>query len=137
MKENNTIEDHAQIEETIESEIAELKKDSTGVIDVIGLDVIRLNNKVDTVEEAKAALEKHTTDTFDILTIGNETYVIKTTLANLNEVNSLIPEDLEPTQAIPIQVKISEILQEAGLDVGINTDTDNVEAEVESKIEIA
>jgi len=101
------------------AEIVELKENANGVIDVIGLDVIRLNEPVETVEEAKKVLEQNSTNTFDILTIGNETYIIKTTLADLNKVNALIPEDLEPAQAIPIQVKISEILAAAGLDVGI------------------
>jgi len=96
--------------------------------DVIGLDVLRLNTEVETVEEAAAAIKEHANETFDIVNSSGATFVIRTTVADLNKINGVIPEDLEQADAIAVQVKIAEVLQKAGLDVGIN---DEQKAELE------
>lgn len=140
--ENNTIEETIEIEETSELEAAEaaeaiaaeLKENATGVIDVIGLDVLRLNKRVDTIEEAETVLKEYTETAVDILQVGDSTFVIRATLADLNKVNALIPEDLDSSEAIPIQIKISEILQKAGLNIGIN---DEMQAALEEEMAAA
>jgi len=91
-----------------------------GMRDVIGLDVLRLTRKVDTVEEAKAVLAEMVSESFDIINSDNSTFILRTSVADLNYVNGVVPEDLEAAEAIPIQVKISEMLSAQGLDVGID-----------------
>jgi len=93
---------------------------TAGVRDVIGLDVLRLNKKVQTIDEAKKVLIDNISEDFDIVTTEESTYVIRTSVADLNYVNGVIPEDLEQKEAFAVQVKISEMLQSAGLNVGID-----------------
>ncbi len=101
----------------LESLVVDRKESMT---DVIGLDVLRLNTEVNTPEEAAAAIKEYANETFDIVNSNGATFVIRTTVADLNKINGVIPEDLEQADAIAVQVKIAEVLQKAGLDVGIN-----------------
>ena len=98
-----------------------------GMVDVIGLDVLRLNKKVETKEEALAYLKEHVNESFDIINSDDSTFILRTSVADLNKVNGVIPEDLESAEAIPIQVKISEMLSAQGLNVGID---DNAKEEI-------
>ena len=118
----------------ISAEEVVVEKDTTSskIIDVIGLDVLRINTVIDTVEEAKAYIEEHASETFDILEVNGSTFIIRTIVADLNKINGVIPEDLEAHDAIPIQVKIGDILQAAGLNVGIN---ENAQAEIDAALE--
>lgn len=93
-----------------------------GMRDVIGLDVLRLTRKVETVEEAKAVLAEMVSESFDIINSDDSTFILRTSVADLNHVNGVVPEDLEAAEAIPIQVKISEMLSAQGLNVGIDAD---------------
>ena len=93
-----------------------------GMRDVIGLDVLRLTKKVETKEEALKILAEMVNESFEIINSDDSTFVIRTSVADLNSVNGVVPEDLEAAEAIPIQVKISEMLSAQGLDVGINED---------------
>jgi hypothetical protein len=125
------IEDLAAAQEAA-GDIVPLKLDESA-IDIIGLDVFRLNKSVSTVEEANAAIEKFSTTTVGIVEIAGSTFVIRATLAKLNELNAMDPSDMETHEAIPVQVKIAELLQEAGLNVGVNQEMkDIIEKEIDN-----
>jgi len=89
--------------------------------DIIGLDVFRLNENIED-DNIEAFLNEHIDTRTERLEIEGEVYVIRSSIADLNKVNALLPEDMDAKQAIPIQLKIADMLQEAGLNVGINED---------------
>lgn len=93
-----------------------------GTIDVIGLDVFQTHRTFKDKEEAQEFLSSATRESFDTVEIDNETFIIRSTISDLNRVTSVIPEDLHAKVAIQVQVKIAEILQNAGIKVGIDQD---------------
>ena len=108
-------------------EIAEIveRTEGGGMVDVIGLDVLELHEGVKTEEEAKAYVDKHVSQTFDLIQIEGRSFVIRSMVSDLNKVGSLIPEDMDAKTAIPIQMKIAEVLKSSGLNIGINAEMIN------------
>lgn len=104
----------------------------TGTIDVIGLDVLKAPKIITTEKEAKALIKDASRETFDMIEVDGETFIIRTMIADLNRLTSVIPEDLERNQAIKVQVKIAEILQRAGINVGVN---DNIDPALKETLE--
>lgn len=103
-------------------DIVKRVKSTKGVIDVIGLDVLELHDDIKNAAEAEEYIKKHVNQTIDFLEIGDRKFAVRTMISDLNRVVSLIPEDMDSKVAIPIQIKIAEVLQQAGLNVNIKED---------------
>ena len=94
-----------------------------GNIDIIGLDVLRVNtyegaiSPVLNIEDAKNYLYNCTRESFDYIVLSGTTYIIRTIVADLNKITSLLPEDLDPADRLALQMRISEILSGAGIAV--------------------
>lgn len=101
-------------------DIVSMRIEGDGARDVIGIEVLSLHGDIKTDADAEAHIAENTTNSFGLIEVEGQMFVVKTTVANLNKVNMVDPMDLQPQEAIPIQVKISEMLEAAGLDVGIN-----------------
>ena len=112
-----TAEEKAGLEEAIK-----LKDKTTEPLDVIALDVMQIHSDAKTLEEANEFIKENTEVRQELFEVKGETFVITTVVANLNKVNSMIPEDLERDVAIPVQIKITEMLQAAGLNIGIDSE---------------
>ena len=100
----------------------------TGPIDVIGIEVIKFNNKVETMEEAQSIMDLHTTTKVELVQGEDGTFMVTTMVSDINSVTGVIPEDLEAKDAIPIQVKVAEMLTASGLkSIGINDTNSGVD----------
>jgi len=108
-----------------------------GNIDVVGLDVIYIHDKVENFTEAdvKQFIEDNTKEVFSILDIEGEQYAIKATIANINKYVTILPEDLEQSTAMKVQFKIADVLQTGGINV--NMGTEDVEKNLEKAAEEA
>lgn len=113
-------------------DMVSLKVEATaGVKDVIGIEVLSLHGSIETEEDAKKYIEENTENSFGTVEIEGQLYIIKTTVSDLNKVNMVDPMDLDAKQAIPIQVKISEMLEKSGLNVKVNDEKiENIQQEI-------
>ena len=119
-------------------DMVSLKVEATaGVKDVIGIEVLSLNGNIKTEEDAKKYIKESTEESFGIIEVEGQLYAVKTTVSDLNKVNMVDPTDLDAKQAIPIQIKISEMLEKSGLEVKVNKEkienaenTENAQQEV-------
>jgi len=94
--------------------------DINGTIDIIGLDVLEI---MDPARDADEVLHEATHNAHHIIEINNRKFLVTTTLADLNRITSVLPEDLEPQVALPLQIKIAEILKSLGLPIDIDEET--------------
>ena len=117
LKSELTTEEKAGLEEAIV-----LKESTTEPVDVIALDVMQIHSGLTTLEEANEFIKANTEVRQELFEVKGEVFVITTVVANLNKVNSMIPEDLERDVAIPVQIKITEMLKKAGLTIGIDNE---------------
>ena len=114
------------------NDMVSLKVEGTdGVTDVIGIEVLSIHGNITTEDEADTFINNNTETRLGIVEVDGQTYVVKTTTAQLNKVNMVDPMDLDSKTAIPIQVKITELLQASGMDVGIN---EEMQAEIEEEM---
>ena len=99
-----------------------------GTVDVIGLDVIYLQKKVEdfTKENAIKQFEENSKEVYDILDVDGEQYLIKATFANLNKNHTCLPEDMEQSLAMKVQFKIADVLSNAGLNVNMTPEGNDV-----------
>ena len=93
-----------------------------GTLDVIGLDVLLIHGKVESLAVAEELIAEATKEYIDMVEINGDTFIIRATISDLNRVTSVIPEDLDSRSAIQVQVKIADILQKAGINVGVRPD---------------
>jgi len=92
-----------------------------GHLDVTGIEIIRINDvSVTTKEEAIASYEISSASSMTYIEVDGEKFLIKTTISDINKINSLDPHDLENAASIQIQLKVAEILKNSGLDIKIN-----------------
>lgn len=104
-------------------DVVNLKVEATaGVRDVIGADVMILNDDISTKEEALEYIKNNTDEKFDIVKTLDGVYAIRTVVADLNKVNVVDPSDLDTKQAIPIQIKLSKMLSASNLNISVNDD---------------
>jgi hypothetical protein len=93
-----------------------------GTLDVIGLDVLLIHGKVESLAVAEELIAEATKEYIDMVEVNGDTFIIRATISDLNRVTSVIPEDLDARSAIQVQVKIADILQKAGINVGVTPD---------------
>jgi len=104
-----------------------------GTVDVIGLDVIQLNTPIEDLSEEniKETIKKNIEESYDMVTINDEQFIIRATFTDLNKLNTILPEDMEQDVAMRIQFKIADMLKQAGLKV-----QDPKEMEDEARAEV-
>lgn len=103
----------------------------TGKLDIIGLDIFKLQTPVETLEEAIEVLKESAGESVQLANVEGQSFLIRSMVSDVNKLTSVLPEDLEPKEAIQLQVKISEILQEQGINVNIDEEKmDNIEKEL-------
>lgn len=109
----------------MEKIIAETEVEASGLvgtIDVIGLDVLLVHGKVETLEAAEELIAEATKEYIEMVEVDGDTFIIRATISDLNRVTSVIPEDLDARAAIQVQVKIADLLTKAGISVGVRPD---------------
>ncbi|MFA7127592.1 MAG: hypothetical protein WC136_00310 [Sphaerochaeta sp.] len=107
---------------------------TTGQLDIIGLDIFKLQTPVETLEEAIEVLKEAAGESVSLANVEGQSFLIRSMVSDVNRLTTVLPEDLEPKEAIQLQVKISEILREQGINV--NLDEEKM-AEIEKGFEEA
>ena len=124
--------ENTQAEKTAEKTIVE---ELGGTTDVIGLDVIQIHSKLDnlTVETAQELFNESSRDIYKVVELNDEQFLIRATLANLNKITTVIPEDMENNLSMRIQLAIADVLTDAGLKVGTISDEEIAEADAKAE----
>lgn len=102
--------------------VVEAQEELVGTLDVIGLDVLLVHGTVSSLKAAEELIADATKEYIDMVEVNGDTFIIRATISDLNRVTSVIPEDLDARSAIQVQVKIADILQKAGINVGVRPD---------------
>ncbi len=101
------------------SNIVNEKTGLEGTVDIIGMDVYEIQKPTEdmNLEDLKQVIEKNTTDIYERIKIQDKEFVVKITMGSLNNITTIIPEDLEYNDSIQVQIKISEMLHNVGIDL--------------------
>jgi len=121
-----------KVAQTEADDVVSIQVGTDGVRDVIGIEVLSLHGDV-TEDTVTDFIDQNTETKTALLEINGQKFAVKTIVAQLNKVNMVDPMDLEAKDAIPIQVKISELLAGAGLNVSLSDEMQEViDEELES-----
>lgn len=103
-----------------------------GKLDIIGLDVFAIRTSDLNGKTPDEFVAEKTVQDSKFIEVGDTTFFVRSTVADVNSVITVLPDDLDPNVAIQVQLEISNILSKYEIKIGeerLQQVADELEAE--------